>query len=107
MVDKDQFKEIDLSVILPSPPVIRLPWTSHGLTAKRRIEAQSGQHITTDILAFLSNIKNCVDKVGPTEDTTNALIAYALHLTNRYACFLQSKDDAWDFFLPHPSVIAI
>ncbi|KAM7272081.1 hypothetical protein ACFE04_031295 [Oxalis oulophora] len=37
----------------PSPLVIRLPWTSHGLTAKRRTEAQSGQHITTDILAFL------------------------------------------------------
>ncbi|KAM7270548.1 hypothetical protein ACFE04_029762 [Oxalis oulophora] len=45
---------------------------------------KSGQYIRTDILALLSNIKNCVDKVGSTEDTTNALIAYALHLTNCY-----------------------
>ncbi|KAM7271934.1 hypothetical protein ACFE04_031148 [Oxalis oulophora] len=91
----------------PSLPVIRLPWTSDGLTAKRRTEAQSGQHITTDILALLSNNKNCVDKVGPTVDATNALIAYAFHLTNRYACFLQSKDDAWDFCLLHTAIIAI
>ncbi|KAM7251142.1 hypothetical protein ACFE04_023025 [Oxalis oulophora] len=41
-----------------------------------RTKEQSGQHITTDILALLSNIKNCVDKVGPNED------------------------DAWDFCLP-------
>ncbi|KAM7271477.1 hypothetical protein ACFE04_030691 [Oxalis oulophora] len=47
---------------------------------------KSGKHIRTDILALLSNIKNCVHRVGFTEDTTNALIANALHLTNCYAC---------------------
>ncbi|KAM7250162.1 hypothetical protein ACFE04_022045 [Oxalis oulophora] len=52
----------------------------HGLLMdlllKDKQKEQSGQHITTDILALHSNIKNYVDKVGPTED------------------------DAWDFCLP-------
>ncbi|KAM7250511.1 hypothetical protein ACFE04_022394 [Oxalis oulophora] len=42
-----------------------------------RTKEQSGQHITTDILALLSNIKNCVDKVGPTEELTVLVQTYA------------------------------
>ncbi|KAM7274316.1 hypothetical protein ACFE04_028980 [Oxalis oulophora] len=81
----------------------------HGLDKDEVFKAkwlQSGQDITD--IGFLSNIKDqvfvlseCVDKVGPTEEATKALITYGLHITNRYG-FLESKDDCsqvWNFRL--------
>ncbi|KAM7251106.1 hypothetical protein ACFE04_022989 [Oxalis oulophora] len=82
MVDKDHLKQSYLSVILSSvttsyQAAMDFSWTYCIKTNKGTIWPTH----------------NNLYKVGPTEDTTNALIAYALHLTNRYACFLQSKDD--------------
>ncbi|GAB2265039.1 hypothetical protein Dimus_000106 [Dionaea muscipula] len=64
---------------------------------------------TNDISMILSNVKDetfklgeCVEKVGPTEDSVKALLAFGLHLTD--SCnFPESEDDTsdqtWDFLL--------
>ena len=66
----------------------------------------SGQGIN-EINTLLTNIKDqdfvlfeCVNKVGPTEDVVETLLAYGLHLTSRYR-FSKSDDHGngqiWDF----------
>ncbi|XP_059628990.1 MAG2-interacting protein 2 [Cornus florida] len=83
----------------------------HGLDKDEVLKSEwlhSGQGIN-GIKMFLSIIKDqdfvlseCVDRVGPTEDATKALIAYGLHLTNQYR-FSEAEDvehsQIWDYRL--------
>lgn len=83
----------------------------HGLDKDEVLKSQ-WLHSTrglNEINTYLSNIKDkvfvlseCVDKVGPTEDSMKALLEYGLCLTNQYS-FSEREDwectKVWDFRL--------
>ncbi|XP_071709835.1 MAG2-interacting protein 2 [Rutidosis leptorrhynchoides] len=83
----------------------------HGLDKDEVFKAQwlhSTQGIS-EINTLLSHIRDqdfvlseCLDRVGPTEDATRALLSYGLRLTNRYS-FSEVEDEEgspiWDFRL--------
>lgn len=89
----------------------------HGLDQDEVLKTQwllSGQGIK-EINRLLPKIKDqafvlseCVDRVGQTEDSTRALLAYGLRLTEQYM-FSDSEDDLsgqiWDFRLARLKIL--
>ncbi|PON72010.1 Sec39 domain containing protein [Parasponia andersonii] len=81
----------------------------HGLDKDEVIKSQwlHSSRGLNEITMYLSKIKDkvfilseCVDKVGPTEESVKALLEYGLHLTNQYTFSeRQAAESAqiWDF----------
>uniref|UniRef100_A0A0A0M3A9 Sec39 domain-containing protein n=1 Tax=Cucumis sativus TaxID=3659 RepID=A0A0A0M3A9_CUCSA len=84
---------------------------SYGLDKDEILKSQwlHSNQGTNEMNAYLSKIKDqvfvlseCIEKVGPTEDTVKAMLDYGLKLTNRYQ-FLDVEDlesnEIWSFRL--------
>ncbi|VVB17346.1 unnamed protein product [Arabis nemorensis] len=82
---------------------------SHGLDRDEVFKSRwlKSEKELSDISMILSKIKDkafvlseCLDRVGPTEDSMKALIGHGLHLTNHYV-FSESEDQEskqlWEF----------
>ncbi|RDX93389.1 MAG2-interacting protein 2, partial [Mucuna pruriens] len=90
---------------------------SHGLDKDKVLKSQwlnSSQGVN-EINNFLTNIKDrdfvlseCVDRIGPTEDTVKALLAYGLRITDHHR-FSEVDDDnasqVWDIRLARLQIL--
>ncbi|CAH2044315.1 unnamed protein product [Thlaspi arvense] len=73
---------------------------SHGLDRDEVFKSRwsNSEKESSDVSMILSKIKDkafvlseCLDRIGPTEDSMKALLGHGLHLTNRYV-FSESED---------------
>lgn len=82
---------------------------SHGLDRdevfkSRWLNSEKGPSVVSMILSKIKDkafvLSECLDRIGPTEDSMKALLGHGLHLTNRYV-FSESEDQEskqlWEF----------
>lgn len=81
----------------------------HGLDKDEVMKSQwlHSNQGANDIRTFLSKVKDkhfvlseCVEKVGPTEDSVRAMLVHGLHITNQYGFSEPENDEGsqiWDF----------